>query len=98
MPIPVRPSPCDTTVSQLVNVCVPVTVKPFAMIGHTTTFCCGRPRIGTEPCVGEPEGICTFTVSQVICVEVPLSFGASVKKGETLVACGTADFGECKPE
>lgn len=79
---------CNTKAFQPVNVCVPITVKPFVSIGHVTTICCGPAIISHRPCRGVPGGSCTFTVSQSICVEVPLNFGANVTKGNLFVDCG----------
>lgn len=94
---PVCPSSdfCTTTASQLVNVCVPVTVRPRVRIGRTSTICCGPAIVGDTPCSGQPGGTCTFTVSQLICVEVPVCFSATATPGETFVDCGDASEGEC---
>ncbi|MGI6434012.1 MAG: hypothetical protein ACOX0F_01400 [Syntrophomonadaceae bacterium] len=90
---------CIAVASQLINVCVPVTVTPYAHIDSVSTICCGDPVIGDD-CVGDPGGTCTFTVSQLICVEVPVHFGADAAPGDTYVQCDTATSGpcECPPE
>lgn len=86
---------CTQTVFQQETVCVPVTVRPFAIAGEATTVCCGEPVVtsGTSPCTGGSE--CTFTVRQTICVEVPITFGADVRTGAATTSCGTASSGEC---
>lgn len=86
---------CEATVSQLVDVCVPITIKPFTHVGCATTICCGEPTIGAPPCNGTVGGECTFTVSQLICVEVPVKFGAKATQGATSVVCDSAYPNEC---
>lgn len=87
---------CCVTASQLVNVCVPITITPHVCVGPTSTFCCGPAIVGTTPCGGIPGGTCTFTVSQLICVEVPVGFSATATPGETFVRCGPPTEGECE--
>ena len=80
---------CPATGFQRVGVCVPVTVTPFAHTGATITKCCGDPIVvaGDTPCAGRKNGVCTFTISQVICVEVPVVFGATAVVGDTFTDC-----------
>ncbi len=86
---------CEVIASQLVNVCVPITVTPFADTGTVTTVCCGDPVVNGGDCVGEINGTCEFTVSQLICVQVPVNFGANAAPGATFVQCRDATDGEC---
>ena len=89
------PQNCETTTHQYVDVCVPITVFPFASAGTVTTECCGPTTVSTTvPCEGARIP-CTFFVSQTICVEVPVIFGATAVPGETFVECGEAAVGEC---
>ena len=80
---------CPATGFQKVDVCVPVTVTPFAKAGKTVTKCCGEPVVtpGDKPCPGRKNGVCTFTIKQTICVEVPVEFGADATVGDTFVNC-----------
>ena len=88
------------------SVCVPVTVTPFAnyVEGTAKTKCCGDPVVGpgNKPCSGTKNGSCTFTLSQLICVEVPVDFGANVDVGDTYVDCKEASekdiCKDCKKE
>ncbi len=74
---------------QMSSVCVPVTVSPLAMTGTTITKCCGTPTVtqGVATCGGIKNGQCVFTISQDICVEVPVEFGAVATVGDTYVEC-----------
>lgn len=80
---------CPAVGFQKIGVCVPVTVTPFAHAGKTKTKCCGDPIVvpGDVSCPGKKNGVCTFTISQTICVEVPVDFGAKAMVGDTFVDC-----------
>lgn len=78
---------CPTMGYQKISVCVPVTVKPFAHAGDATIKCCGKPVVvsGESCCRGKKDDVCTFTISQTLCVEVPVTFGAQTNVGGTYV-------------
>ena len=75
---------CAAVGYQKLSVCVPVTVTPYAHARTTKTKCCGDPAVvsGDTPCEGTKNGVCTFTISQTVCVEVPVDFGATAKVGD----------------
>lgn len=83
---------CPTVGYQSASICVPVTVSPFAKTGMTFTKCCGAPVVvpGKVTCEGERNGSCVFTISQDICVAVPVEFGATATVGDTFVNCNDA--------
>lgn len=80
---------CPAVGYQSASVCVPVTVTPFAQTGTTVTKCCGSPVVtpGREICGGLKNGSCFFTITQDICVAVPVEFGAVATVGESYVTC-----------
>jgi hypothetical protein len=80
---------CPAVGYQTLSVCVPVMVEPFAKAGATVTKCCGEPVINDcdSMCKGKKKGVCSFTVTQDICVEVPIHFGATTTVGDTYVEC-----------
>ena len=82
---------CPTVGYQSASICVPVTVNPFAKTGATFTKCCGSPVImpGKVTCEGERNGSCVFTITQDICVAVPVEFGATATVGDTFVNCNS---------
>lgn len=93
-----EPEPgCTVNGQQLIDVSVPVTVKPFANVGRIITRCCGQPTItpGIDDTRGIPDGECEFTISQRLCVEVPVEFGAAVETGPTHVLCEGNDCANC---
>lgn len=80
---------CPAIGYQSASICVPVTVTPFAQAGTTITKCCGSPVVipGREVCGGVKNGSCVFTISQDICVAVPVEFGAVATVGDSFVSC-----------
>lgn len=86
---------CDSVFFQTETVCVPVTVTPFAEPHPATVHCCGAPVINTtNPCSGSRSS-CTFTVTQKLCIEIPITFGADVKTGTAVVSCGSVSEEPC---
>lgn len=81
---------CSTDVYVPATVCTEVTITPFVHDPEPTTFCCGKPRISVSPtpCPGTRNGNIRFTVSQDICVNVPLEFGAVATVGDPFVQGG----------
>lgn len=91
---------CPTVAYQLSSVCVPVTVTPFATAGATITRCCKKPTVtaGEYTCNGVKNGQCVFTISQDVCIEVPIEFGATAAVGDTYVACNGASADDICPD
>ena len=89
---------CPTTAYQEVDVCLPVTITPYASVGEAVVTCCGAPTIsqGESACAGTVGGQCAFTISQRVCVALPVTFGANAQAGEYSVACGEAGEGDCE--
>jgi len=83
---------CPATAYQSVTVCVPVTVTPAAEAGAITTKCCGDPVVtpGRNTCEGTKNGTCVFTISQSLCLTVPVEFSAKAETGDTYVNCDSA--------
>lgn len=81
---------CPVVGYQRANVCVPVTVTPFAHVGTPITSCCGEAVVTAGGNCPQNGGICRFTISQQICVAVPVEFGARAVAGTPSVQCGEA--------
>lgn len=89
---------CPAVGYQSASICVPVTVTPFAQTGATVTKCCGDPVVtqGREVCSGVKNGSCFFTITQDICVAVPVEFGAVATVGDSYINCnGASDQDIC---
>lgn len=91
-----KPPACNNTFFQTDLISVPVKVTPFAKTGHVKTVCCGSPVITTGRCMhGDTGKVCEFTITQKICVKIPLAFGASVSIDHAHVQCGGISETEC---
>lgn len=84
---------CPTIVHETVCVEADVTITPNVEVGQIQSFCVDGPMIGA--CPGTPSRVCTFTVSQRICVQVPLTFSATATAVPSGIVCGTPDVGPC---
>lgn len=84
---------CSVVSYQDVDVCIPVTIKAFGEAGNAKTECIGKPVItkDCDVCPGKIGGLCKFTISQKLRVEVPVIFGARAEIGEAAVDCGCGE-------
>ena len=83
---------CSAFAFQEASVCVPVEVTPFAKSGDVKVFCKGEPIIdsGCIECPGSINNKCHFTITQKICVKVPVEFGANTLVGNPHIKCDKA--------
>lgn len=87
--------PCESTFFQNETVCVPVTVTPFATPGTAKATCCGSPVIDPDGrCTGTRKS-CSFTITQRLCIEIPIAFGAVIETGSAVVQCGDVTETPC---
>lgn len=86
---------CSAIGYQDVDVCIPVTIRPFGEVGNVKTHCEGKAHVkhGSDRCPGKPGEVCKFTISQKLRVEVPVVFGAKAEIGEASVECGDTEGG-----
>lgn len=77
---------------QTAMVSVPVTVTPFAAAGTITTH--GLTQAKFTPGITKLEGISSnsnsFTVTQNICIAIPIQFGANAQVGDPCVISKSA--------
>lgn len=82
---------CEVFGYQRANICVPVTVRPIVSTQQPITKCCEMPVVFTGLCQnGILNGTCTFSITQEICVEVPVDFGAQTQVGTPFNSCVSA--------
>lgn len=86
---------CEKIFFQKANVCVPVTVTPFATPGETNVTCCGRPIVSPQHVCAGNDVSCKFTVTQELCIAIPITFGADVVTGEAKVECKEVSTRPC---
>lgn len=94
-PVCGRDESCESVFYQKETICVPVKVTPFAKPGTAKATCCGEPVVksGTQ-CSGNQIS-CSFMITQSLCIEIPISFGAVIETGTAVVQCGTVSETEC---
>lgn len=85
---------CETLIHEDVCVQATVTITPEVIVGPSTSFCLGNPTIGG--CPGILRENCVFAVSQNICVQIPLTFGATAAAVANGIVCGNTDIGGCQ--
>lgn len=81
---------CPVVGYQRSTVCVPVTVTPFAHVGTPVVSCCGAPVVTAGDVCPRSGGVCHFTITQEVCVAVPVEFGARAVAGTPSAQCGEA--------
>lgn len=78
-------SGCNKISAQCVDVSAPMTLTPTASIGSVSVTCQGSPAV---TCVTDPAGTCcTVTMTQQICVSVPVRYGVTMTAGDPTIAC-----------
>jgi hypothetical protein len=85
---------CQRFVHETVCVQGTVMITPSLVSGTSTSYCIGNPIIGI--CEGELKRRCVFTVSQNICVEIPLTFSATAEATPNGLVCGDVGIGICQ--
>ena len=82
---------CKKIVTQCVAVTAPVVLTPTASVGTVTVSCQGAPSIN---CTADPCGTsATLTLTQQVCVTVPVCYGVGMDSGEATISC--TDCGTC---
>ena len=70
-----------------------LTLTPTAAVGTAVVTCQGTPKVRCE--TAEDGKTCIVTVTQRVCVSVPIRFGVTVEHGDTTIACaGESDGAE----
>lgn len=82
---------CQSEAFLPMTVSAPVQVKPFVRELPINAFCCGDPVLTRipPPCRGKDGVICSFIITQNICVEIPIEIGVRSRVGDPFVQCGT---------
>ena len=76
---------CNKTGTQCVDIAAPFTLTPTAAVGAVSITCQGSPSI---TCVSDACGSsCTVTMTQQVCVSVPIRYGVSLTTGEPTITC-----------
>lgn len=78
-------SGCGRIGTQCVNVSAAMTMTPVAAVGTIAVTCQGLPTIACVP--AEDGSFCTLTMTQQVCVSVPIRYGVTLTSGETTIGC-----------
>ena len=82
---------CNRIGTQCVDISEPLLLSPTTTVGTAAVTCQGTPVIS---CVANEEGTaCTVTVTQQVCVSVPIRYGVTMTSGEPTIACADSCIG-----
>lgn len=86
---------CNKVATQCVDVAQLIALTPLAEAGTAVVTCQGTPSV---TCVTNDNGAsCTLTVTQRVCVSVPIRFGAVADPADPTITCADdAPCGTCK--
>lgn len=93
----------EAIVHQLVKVQAQVVITPLVKHGTPTVYCiaadlnqdCNCDRYRGDCCNIRRNGECSFTLTQVLCIEIPIAFDVDVDVNGKIACCGKADLGPC---
>ena len=82
---------CSRVGTQCVNIAAPMVLTPSAVMGAATVTCQGTPVI---TCVTQDGGAtCTVTMTQQVCVSVPIRYGVTMTTGDVTIGCADSCVG-----
>lgn len=83
-----QPITCTSVTSQYADVSVPLKLSPYANVGALVTECCGEPVLALRPCQsGNCSCGCEITITQTICIRIPIEYGTAADVGGTTAIC-----------
>ena len=83
------PEGCSTAASQCVDVAFPVEVSPSAIVGEITASCQGMPTVTCR--TDGNRNVCILTVTQQICLTIPVEYNVTTCAGAAVIACSDED-------
>lgn len=82
---------CNKIGTQCVDISEALVLTPAVTVGTATVTCQGTPSI---TCLTNAEGTaCTVTMTQQVCVSVPVRYGVSMTSGEPTISCAEGCIG-----
>lgn len=82
---------CTGVGTQYADVSLHVRVQPYALLGEVKAACCGEPAVTVRQACGG----CEITITQPVCIRIPVEYGAGAEAGELTVRCRCAPDGGC---
>ena len=85
---------CSKVVTQCLDMIAPLTVTPATTLGTVSVTCQGTPRV---VCTADASGSsCTITMTQQVCISVPVRYGVCVASGDTTIGCADSRGCGCR--
>ncbi len=84
---------CNKVVTQCVDVIQQLELAPTAVVGTAVVACQGAPRVCCETAADGTA--CTVTITQRVCVTVPVRFGVTTGQREPAIACAETGGTTC---
>ena len=80
---------CFKSVTECADVSLPVSIKPYAIMGRVHTECVGEPIIRYCHSGDSRDGCgkCEITVTQALKIKIPIEYGAVADAGRSHVKC-----------
>ena len=82
---------CNKIGTQCVDVSESLVLTPAVTVGTATVTCQGVPVITCETDAG--GATCTVTMTQQVCVSVPIRYGVTLTSGEPTISCADSCIG-----
>lgn len=103
LPSPSTNDDNEAIVHQLVKVQAQVVITPLVKHGTPKVYCvaadfnqdCNCDIYRGDCCNIRRNGECGFTLTQILCIEIPISFDVDVDVNGRISCCGKADLGPC---
>ena len=76
---------CSKIGTQCVDIAASVTLTPTASVGAVTVACQGTPTVTCQ--TNGDASSCLLTITQEVCVSVPVTYGVTLTNGDATIAC-----------
>ena len=76
---------CGRIGTQCVDIAASAVLTPVATVGDVTVTCQGTPVVTCE--TNGSGTSCTLTITQQVCVSLPVHYGVTVTCGDAAIAC-----------
>jgi len=97
---PIMGEGCPAEACQEAKVTVPFTFRAFAKVGNVGIKCKGEPIVtyNSDEAPGEHDAVSKFTISERICLHIPVVFGAEAEVGKDRVDYKNKNICGCEDE
>lgn len=87
---------CEKVVHQKAKINLPVSIEPYVISGKIKTKCCGVPTVTIDPYC-DCKDCCHYLITQKICIDIPLKFGAITETKDSFIECEEAYIDDESP-